>query len=112
MQFGIKIDSLGNPVTSELEKPVCKLCQKAIPAKGSNTSSLFKHLENNHPEEYVEARKATLHGKGHMKQPTIKETVDKLKPYHTNLARAQELNCAVAGFIVSKMQPYQIVEKL
>ena len=110
--FGIKSDSLGNPLTSEIEKPVCKLCQKPIPAKGSNTSNLFKHLENNHPEEFVEARRAS---KGRMKQPTrqptITEAIDKLKPYPANSSRAQELNRAGASFIASEMQPYQIVEK-
>ena len=33
--FGIKSDNLGNPLVAELEKPVCKLCEKLIPAKGS-----------------------------------------------------------------------------
>ena len=110
--FGIKTDSLGNPLTSQREKPVCKLCQKLIPAKGSNTSNLFKHLENNHPEEFAEARRAS---KGHVKQPTrqptIKEAIDRLKPYPANSSRAQELNRAVASFIASEMQPYQVVEK-
>ena len=46
-----------------------------------------------------------------MKQPTIKETIDKAKPYNPNSSQAQKLSCVVASFITSKMQPYQIVEK-
>ena len=47
--FGIKNNSSGNPLLGELQKPICKLCKKVIPAKGSNTSNLFKHLETSHP---------------------------------------------------------------
>ena len=80
--FGIKSNSSSNPLVGELEMPVCKLCKKSIPAKGSNTSNLFKHLESSHPEAYSEARKAT-HAED-MKQPTIEETIDRNKPYNAN----------------------------
>ena len=45
--FDVKSNSSG---VDKLEKPVCKLCKKEFPAKGSNTSNLFKHLEISHPE--------------------------------------------------------------
>ena len=90
---------------------MCKLCEKVVPAKGSNTSNLFKHLETSHPEAYSEARKATRVKNMDMKQPTIEETIDKTKLYNPNSSRAQELNRAVASFIASEMQPYQILEK-
>ena len=109
--FEIKSNNLGNPLVAELEKPVCKLCEKSISSKGSNTSNLLKHLESNHPEAFSEARKATSRGKGHTKQPAIEETNNRIKTYNADSSRAQELNPAVASFITSEMQPYQIVEK-
>ena len=90
---------------------MCKLCKKVFPAKGSNTSNLFKHLETSHPEAYSEAQKATQVKNTGMKQPTIEETIDKTKLYNLNSSQAQELNHAVASFIAREMQPYQIVEK-
>jgi len=50
--FGIKSYNLGNLLTSGLEYPVCKLFQKFTLAKSSDTSNLFKHIENNHPEVF------------------------------------------------------------
>ena len=57
--FGVKSNSSGNPSVGEVEKPVCKLWEKVVPAKGSNTPNLFKHLETSHPKAYSEAWKAT-----------------------------------------------------
>ena len=107
--YGIKTDSSGNPLVDELEKSVCKLCEKSVPAKGSNTSNLLKHLESSHPEAYSEVHTATR--VKDMKEPTIKETINSSKPYNANSPQAQELNRAVASFITNEMQPYQIVEK-
>ena len=104
--FGIKSDSSGNPLVGKLKKPVCKLCEKAVPVKGSNTSNLLKHLETSQLEAYSEARKATCVKNTGIKQPTIKETIDKTKPYNPNSIWVQELNHVVTSFITSKMQPY------
>ena len=108
--FGVKSDISGNPLVSKLEKPVCKLCKAVVPAKGSNTSSLFKHLKTSHPEAYLEVQKAICVKNTGMKQPTIEETIDKTKPYNPNSSQAQELNHAEASFITSEMHPYQVVE--
>ena len=57
--FGVKSDSSGSLFVGKLEKPVCKLCEKAVPAKGSNTFNLFQHLESSHPKAYAEEHQAT-----------------------------------------------------
>lgn len=80
----VKSDSLSNPLVGKLEKRLCKLCEKVIPAKGSNTSILFKYLETSHPEVYLEVQKATRVKHMGMKQPTFRETIDKTKPYIPN----------------------------
>ena len=93
--FGIKNDSLGNPLVGELEKPVCKLCKKSVLAKGSNTSNLLS-ISRAATQKHIRKRVQQLVKK--MKHPTIEETIDRNKPYNANSSQAQELNRAVASF--------------
>ena len=46
--FSVRADSKGVPLESEIENPVCDNCKKCVPAKCSNTTNLFRHLEDNH----------------------------------------------------------------
>ena len=52
--FGLKGDEKGLPIPDEIEKLVCRHCKKVVLAKLSNTSNLFSHLEDHHPEIYAE----------------------------------------------------------
>ena len=45
----VTADETGVPVHAELDKPICRLCKKTVPAKRSNTTNLFTHLEDHHP---------------------------------------------------------------
>ena len=51
--FGVKADGNDVPIPDELEKPVCKLCNKPISAKRSNTTNLRTHLKDNHSDAYA-----------------------------------------------------------
>jgi len=42
--FGVKADSNNIPIPDEVEKSICKLCNKTISAKQSNTTNLQVHL--------------------------------------------------------------------
>jgi len=48
--FGLRHED-GRPI--EIDKPVCKLCFSNVSAKDGNTSNLYAHLKNKHPEEYT-----------------------------------------------------------
>uniref|UniRef100_A0A1X7SI36 BED-type domain-containing protein n=1 Tax=Amphimedon queenslandica TaxID=400682 RepID=A0A1X7SI36_AMPQE len=50
--FGLKLDENGK--ASDSENPVCRLCWVSVSAKYSNTSNLYSHFKNQHPEEYLE----------------------------------------------------------
>ena len=52
--FGVKGDESGKPVKEDIDKPVCKLCKKLVPAKRSNTTNLFHHLQEHRPDAYSE----------------------------------------------------------
>ena len=51
--FGVKADSNDIPIPGEVEKPVCKLCNKTVSVKRSNTTNLHVHLKDNHPDMYT-----------------------------------------------------------
>ena len=51
---GVKGNESGKPVKEDIDKPVCKLCKKPVLAKRSNTTNLFHHLQEYHPDAYSE----------------------------------------------------------
>ena len=110
--FGLKANEHGIALPEEEERPICRTCKKAVPAKGGNTSNLLTHLRDHHPDLYAEAiphcshtTKATKH------QPTLHEVIDKTKKYAPKSSRAQLLNKAVAYYIAKDMQSLYTVEK-
>ena len=99
------------PVPGEIEKPICCHCKKAVLAKRSNTTNLFCHLEDHHPEVYAEMARGTR-GKGiKRKQPTLLDIIEKSRRYDPKSQRVRELNRAVACFIARDMQPFYTMEK-
>ena len=51
--FGVKADDNDVPIPDELEKPVCKLCNKSVSVKRSNTTNLHTHLKDKHLDAYA-----------------------------------------------------------
>jgi len=39
--FGVTADETGVPIHAELDKPICRLCKKTVPAKRWNTTNLY-----------------------------------------------------------------------
>ena len=76
--FGVKVNSSNVPIPDELEKPVCKLCNKSITAKQSNTTNLHTHHKDNHPDAYaiVQREKTSLKVLS-LSQPTLSEVLQK-----------------------------------
>ena len=54
--FGFKPNENGNPRSKD--QPKCQLCRLEIAAKDGNTTNLYSHLKNKHPEEYDIVQKA------------------------------------------------------
>ena len=113
--FGLKAGDGGLAVRGEEERPVCKTCNRRVQCKGGNTTNLFAHLRDGHPELYKEAMETRLDGsKGKRKetnQPKIASVIARGTQYHPKSAQAQELNRAVAYFLAKDMQPYFTVER-
>ena len=92
--FGLQADESGKVLTERErgDKPVCRSCKKAIPAKGGNTTNLFTHLRHHHPDLYTEAAPSSSRVTSRWHQPTLQEVVTKGKAYNTKSVHAQELN--------------------
>ena len=106
--FGLKGDEKGLPISDQIEKLVCRHCKKVVLAKRSNTSNLFSHLEDHHPEIYAELSRSKSVKR---KQSTLTEVIEKSKMYDSKSQRVRELNDAVARFLAQDMQPFYTVEK-
>lgn len=103
--FGLKADEHDIPLREEEDRPVCRTCKKAVPAKGGNTSNLLTHLRDHHPDLHTEAIPHSSHtAKATKRQPALHEVVDKSKRHDPKSSRAQELNRAIAYYIAKDMQ--------
>ena len=55
VHFGLMADEKGVPVPGEEHRPVCRTCKKAVMCKRGNTTNLFVHLPDAHPNLHKEA---------------------------------------------------------
>ena len=110
--FSIKAGEDGVPLRDEMDKPICTLCKKIVPAKRSNTTNLFKHLQEHHAEVYAKIASKNNYSRPMQKrQLSLLESLEVTKPYNSNSKRAEELTLAVTKFIALDMQPFYIVER-
>ena len=69
-------DDVSKP--DEMDKPVCKSCNKSVSVKRSNTTNLHAHLKDNHPDAYAEVQRENTAGKSSsFSQPTLAEVFHK-----------------------------------
>ena len=76
--FGLKANEYGI-ILPEEERPICRTCKKAVPAKGGNTSNLLTHLRDHHPDPHAEAVPHCSHTS--TKAPTLYDVIDKTRKY-------------------------------
>ena len=117
--FGLKAGSDDRVVSSESHVPVCRLCRKSVPAKGSNTTNPLTHLRYRHPDVYAEAspKIAKKDASSNVptvtyKQSTLQQSVERTSKYPTQSAVAQELNYAITYFLAKDMHSLHTVDKL
>ena len=111
--FGVPVDDRNNP--TNFDKPVCRICKTTVPAKRSNTSNLFRHLQDHHIDVYSQLDPATIVRKSRLSQRdsqiTIAESFSRTKQYDRGSKRAKELNRAVMVYLANDMQPFYTVDK-
>ena len=83
-----------------------------VPAKRSNTTNLFKHLQEHHADVYAAITpKRNCSIPKQKRQLSLRESLEVSKPYNSNSKHTEELTLAVTRFIALDMQPFYIVEK-
>ena len=99
--FGVMATEDGKVIEKEQEKPICQTCGKDILAKGSNTTNLFQHLCERHPQIYAGLAplaskvKSSTESEANTKQPILSESIARSAKYLSDSAQAKELNRAV-----------------
>ena len=53
--FGFEADEKGKPRLPD--HPTCRECQQEVAAKDVNTSNLYSHLKNRHPDLYLQVER-------------------------------------------------------
>ena len=83
--FGLTADEKGVLVPGEEHRLVCRTCKKAVICKGVNTTNLFVHLRDAHPNLHKEATQGkTDMSKGKQPaatQPTLTAVIVKGRQY-------------------------------
>ena len=113
--FALEVDEKGKVKNDE--EVVCRLCSKAVVAKGSNTSNLIAHLRVHHPLQYTDYQRLQKErtdkvskGKGNdKKQTTIINNIEKLKKYDRSSKKWKLLTDSMTYFLAKDMLPLYAV---
>ena len=113
--FALECDEQGH--FKSKDTIICRLCSSEVIAKGGNTSNLQSHLRVYHPSHYAELPKKVQGEKDKISkridksQPTITNTLEKLKKYDHSSKKWKELTDSVTYFLAKDMLPVHTVEK-
>ena len=112
--FGFERNEKGKPRSKD--HPKCRLCRLEIAAKDGNTSNLYSHLRNKHPEEYDIVQGAATNGTSSRRQsdklqPSLEATWDKTKLFSSSSAEYKDLTKSVTYCLARDMLPISTVEK-
>ena len=110
--FGFETDRNGRPL--RIDTPKCRLCQATVAAKDSNTSNLYSHLRNKHPEEFVIAQRASSSKKKNSRrsnQTLLLDSWSKQQPLSSSSKEHRALTNSIAHCLARDMLPMCTVDK-
>ena len=111
--LGFEPDESGKPRSKD--HPKCRLCKTEIAAKDGNTSNLFSHLKNKHPEEYHRIRnlvgKVEKHQEQSFRQPSLETSWDKRKLLSSSSHEYKEVTKSVIFCLARDILPIATVDK-
>ena len=104
-------------VIIERDKPVCKYCCTNISAKDGNTTNLYSHLKNKHPNVYATTNMKSLQPAKRKssdrdpEQPTIQDSFLRGQKLPTNGSEHKKLTKSITYWLAKDAQPEYSVEK-
>ena len=112
--FGFEPNKTGNPQSKD--HPKCRLYQVEIAIKDGNTSNLYSHIKNEHPEKYdIVQRAATNTNRKRQsekivktQQPSLEATWNKTKLFSYEYKKLTKL---VTYCLAKDMLPISTVDK-
>ena len=118
--FGLMATEEGMIIEKEQDRTICRSCGKGILAKGSNTTNLFQHLREHHPNIFADLAPSSSRASSKSKsteaepterQATLTETIARSAKYLPDSPQANELNRAITYHITKDSVPVSIVER-
>nr|XP_024661555.1 zinc finger BED domain-containing protein 1-like [Maylandia zebra] len=95
----------------------CKLCRQHVPTKTGNTTNLFHHLKQCHPQEHAQSltesanlSSKTTGGIPAKQQQSIESAFSSVLPYDKKAKRHSDITNAIAYCLAKDMLPINTVE--
>ncbi len=107
--FGFEADEKGKPRSPD--HPKCRVCHQDVATKDGNTSNLYSHLKNRHPELYLQVEKkrpSTARPAGH---PSLSEAWQRTQTLASSSREHKELTKAVTYCLAKDILPISTVDK-
>ena len=104
----------GEIIEEEQHQPTCRNCGVGIGAKEGNTSNLFQHLCDHHPELLASISTGTSSSSSEsrtMTQRTIKVSLARWTKYHRGSPQAKIMTRAITYYLAKDAMPLYTVEK-
>ena len=100
----------------EKDKPVCKHCDVNVSAKDGNTTNLYSHLKNKHPDVYATTKMKSSQPRRKssyrdLEQPTIQDSFLRGRKLPTNGNKHKRLTKSITYWLAKDAQPEYSVEK-
>ena len=109
--FGFEADKKGHPQSPDHLKSC--VCHQNVAAKDGNTSNLYSHLKNRHPEVYSKLEKRPSSGKCNhpVSQQSVSEAWQRTQTLPSSSREHKELTKAVTYCLTKDMLPISTVVK-
>ena len=115
--FRFEPNETGNPRSKD--HPKCHLCCVEITMKDGNTSNLYSHLKNKHPEQYDTVQRVATNTNRKRQsdkiektqQPSLEATWDKTKLLSSSSHEYKKLTKSVTYCLAKDMLPISTVDK-
>ena len=107
--FGFEADAMGKP--QRLDRPRCHVCHQEVGTKDGNTSNLYSHLKNKHPELCADVCKTKPKVKRPASQRLSSNTFHNVQPHSMSFPEHIQLTSIVTYCLAKDMLPISMIDQ-